>query len=83
MYFNQSNEDIAEDENKCHICDIEFEQLELHFLTSHTSPTILDDVNKEDEDICENKNNEAIIETDSKEKFKCDNCSKEFGKNES
>ena len=50
MYFNQSNEDIAEDENKCHICDIEFEQLELHFLTSHTSRTILDDINKEDEE---------------------------------
>ena len=36
MNFNQSDKNITEDENKCHICDIEFDQLELHFLNSHT-----------------------------------------------
>ena len=60
MNFNQINEIITEDENKCHICDTEFEQLELHFLTFHTSQTKLDDINKNEDDICENRNNIII-----------------------
>ena len=55
MNFNQSNQNITlEDENKCHICDIEFEQLELHFLISHTSQTVID---KKDDDLSKNINN--------------------------
>ena len=60
MNCNQSNKNITlEDENKCHICDIEFEQLELHFLTSHTSQTV---INKKDADLTENINdNEELV----------------------
>ena len=61
MNSNQSNENITlEDENKCHICDIEFEQLELHFLTSHTSKTV---INKKDDDHSKNihSNSEELV----------------------
>ena len=32
----KTNEKHDQELNKCHICDIEFDQLELHFLNSHT-----------------------------------------------
>ena len=66
MNFNQSNQNITDDENKCHICDIEFEELELHFFTSHTSQTVPDIIDKKEDDISENINSEVIIETESK-----------------
>ena len=35
--------------NKCHICDQEFDQLELHFLISHTSQTVIEtDIDKKE-----------------------------------
>ena len=42
MNPGQSTENILEDENKCYICDAKFDDLELHFLNSHTSQRIVD-----------------------------------------
>ena len=71
MNSNQSNENITlEDENKCHICDIEFEQLELHFLTSHTSQTV---INKKDDDLTENINDSEELVSNEHQDFEKNN----------
>ena len=71
MNSNQSNENIIlEDENKCHICDIEFEQLELHFLISHTSQTV---INKKDNDLSKNINNSEELVSNENEDLEKNN----------
>ena len=53
--------------NKCHICDQEFDQLELHFLISHTSQTVIEtDIDKKEVELIKNISNEVLIRTESK-----------------
>ena len=53
--------------NKCHICDQEFDQLELHFLISHTSQTVIEtDIDKKEVELIKNISNEVLIGTESK-----------------
>ena len=48
--------------NKCHICDQEFDQLELHFLISHTSQTVIEtDIDKKEVELIKNISNEVMI----------------------